>query len=565
MNEDTYRLLLAIILSVGVLFGWHYFFEKPKIHEGVEKKEEYSKTMKEYKSKSESKFEGFQARDLYIANSSDARIKISTPKIKGSIALKGMRFDDVTLLDYKKDLKSNKEGLALLAPSNTEESYFAEVGWYSEFAGTDLPNKSTVWKADARVLEIGNPVNFSWVNQDNVEFIIKVTIDDHYMFLVEQKVINHSRKAISLAPYGLINKLHTQKQASNFILHEGPIGVFSDTLEELSYEKTKDKKLEKFASGKVGWLGITDKYWITTFIPDRRYEYDAKYSYGMRGGIDQYQVDYLGKQKVLEQGSILEHNNMFFTGPKKVDLLDDYSSKYDINLFDRVIDFGIFYIITKPLFHILNFFYKYFGNFGISIIFVTVIVKLLMFGVANKSFRSMKKMKMLQPEIERLKKLYAEDKTKLNQEIMMLYKKEKVNPVSGCLPLFIQIPVFFSIYKVLYVTIEMRHAPFYGWIKDLSAPDPTSIFNLFGMLQFSPPEFLMIGIWPIFMAMTMFLQQRMSPSPTDPVQAMMMKFLPVMFLVMFSRFPAGLLIYWTWNNILSIVQQYSINKLDKSS
>lgn len=565
MNEDTYRLILAIVLSVAVLFGWHYFFEKPKIYEGAAKKQEYSNTMKEYKAKSESKFEGFQQRDGLLANSADNRIKISTPKIKGSISLKGMRFDDVTLLDYKKELDSKEQGLALLAPSNTKESYFAELGWHSEYAGTDLPDQKTIWRADAKILEIGNPVHFSWVNQDNVEFVIKVSIDDHYMFSIEQKVINRSRNAISLAPYGLINKLHAPKQATNMILHEGPIGVFSDTLEELSYDKTKDKKLQKFAFGKVGWLGITDKYWITAFVPDRRFEYDAKYSYGVKGGIDQYQVDYLGKQKVVESGEILEHNNMLFTGSKKVNLLDDYSRKYDIKLFDRIIDFGIFYIITKPLFHILNFFYKYFGNFGISIIFVTVIVKLLMFGIANKSFRSMKKMKKLQPEIERLKTAYAEDKTRLNQEIMQLYKREKVNPVSGCLPLFIQIPVFFSIYKVLYVTIEMRHAPFYGWIKDLSAPDPTSIFNLFGMLQFTPPEFLMIGIWPILMAITMLLQQRMSPAPTDPVQATMMKFLPLMFLVMFSRFPAGLLIYWTWNNILSIIQQYYINKLDKSS
>lgn len=565
MSEDTYRLILAILLSVGVLFGWHYFFEKPMIKEGAKQKQEYSQNMEKYKARSENKFSGFESKDLYLSNSGKERIEISTPKIKGSVSLRGVRFDDITLLDYKKDLDSKEDGLELLSPSNTKEGYFAQIGWHSDFAGTDLPDQNSLWKADSNILEIGNPVNFSWKNKDNVEFVIKATIDQNYMFSIEQKVINRSNKAISVAPYGLINKLHTQNQSSNYILHEGPIGVIADTLEELSYDKTKDKKAQKFPHGKIEWLGITDKYWFAAFVPDRRFEYDSKYSYGIKGGIDQYQVDFLGKQRVVEPGQVMEYNNMLFAGPKKVNLLDDYSRSFDINLFDRVIDFGIFYIFTKPLFHILNFFYKYFGNFGLSIIFVTVIVKLLMFSVANKSFRSMKKMKNLQPEIERIKDLYADDKTRLNQEVMSLYQKEKVNPVSGCLPLFIQIPVFFSIYKVLYVTIEMRHAPFYGWIMDLSAPDPTTIFNLFGLLSFTPPEFLMIGIWPLLMALTMFLQQKMSPAPTDPVQAMMMKLMPVMFLVMFSRFPAGLLIYWTWNNILSIAQQYAINKMDTSA
>jgi YidC/Oxa1 family membrane protein insertase len=491
-------------------------------------------------------------------------VTISTPKIHGSINLQGLRFDDLTLADYKTNLSDNAQGVNLLSPSNTKESYFVEIGWHNDFAGTKLPDANSVWAADHETLDVGNPVNFRWKNDDNVEFILSVKIDQNYMFSIEQSLVNKSGKPIAVRPYGIVNRIYKSDESSNSILHEGPIATIDDKLEDITYESIKDKKSKKFTNGKVNWIGITDKYWLTALIPDQRYEYTSNFVYGVSNGEDRYQVDFLGNQYVVDAGKKIDFNLMLFTGAKKVNLLDTYSKEYNIKLFDRAIDFGIFYIITKPLFHFLNFFYQYFGNFGISILMVTVIIKLVMFGIANKSYRSMKKMKSLQPEIERIKDLYAEDKTRLNQEIMALYKREKVNPVSGCLPLLIQIPVFFSIYKVLYVTIEMRHAPFFGWIKDLSAPDPTSIFNLFGLLAFNPPSMLMVGVWPILMAITMYLQQRMSPEPADPMQANMMRFMPLMFLVMFSRFPAGLLIYWTWNNILSIIQQYYINKLDKS-
>lgn len=562
MENNNFNLILAIALALGIMFGWQYFYEKPRLKELTEQHQTYNKKLDQIKTKSEAEFSGFVSRNE--VTNKEERIKISTPKLKGSISTKGIRFDDLTLVGYKKDLSENSEEVALLSPSNTEESYFAEIGWFSDFSGTTLPGADTVWKADNKVLEIGNPIKFTWINSDNIEFIVIAKIDQNYMFSIEQRIENHSSKSISVKPYGLVNKIHVEGQNMSTILHEGPLAVIDETLEDMNYDKVKDKKAKAFAKSKLDWIGITDKYWLTAIVPDQRYQYSSNFSYGLTGSKDRYQVDYLGPQTIVEPGDKVEFNNLLFTGAKKVNLLDDYEKEYNIKLFDRAIDFGIFYIITKPLFHALNFFYGFFGNFGISILFVTVCIKLLMFGMASKSFKSMKKMKKLAPEIQRIKDLYSEDKTRMNQEVMELYKREKVNPVSGCLPLLLQIPVFFSVYKVLYVTIEMRHAPFYGWIHDLSAPDPTSIFNLFGLLSWDPPSFLMLGVWPLLMALTMFLQQKMSPPATDPLQDTMMKLMPVMFLVMFSRFPAGLLIYWTWNNILSITQQYYINKTSDS-
>ena len=362
--------------------------------------------------------------------------------------------------------------------------------------------------------------------------------------------------------YGLINRKYIAVEKAVNILHQGPIGCIDKNLKEYSYDDIKDKKSEKFAASKVDWIGITDKYWLSSLIPDKSSNYSSNFNYALKQGTERYQVDFISPVQIIKPGENFSIKSRIFAGVKKVDLLDKYEKQYDIKLFDRAIDFGWFYIITKPVFYAMNFFYGYVGNFGVSILIVTVIIKLLMFTLANKSYRSMKKMKNLQPEIDRIKNLYSDDKARLNQEIMALYKKEKVNPVAGCLPILVQIPVFFSIYKVLYVTIEMRQAPFYGWIKDLSAPDPTTIFNLFGLLPFLPPSFLMIGAWPILMAITMFLQQKMSPEPADPMQAQVMKFMPLIFLFMFSSFPVGLLIYWSWNNILSIIQQYYINKFN---
>lgn len=556
MNHNLVNLVASIILSLGVIFGWQYFYDRPRLQKIEQQHKIYSQQIA-----AEKKQEAPLIQSRKELQNSVERVKIDSELLSGSISLKGLRFDDLILLKYKQDLSQNSSPVVLFSHSLTEEAYFAELGWFSNSLDSDLPNSETIWRADRKTLTPNNPVHLLWVNKNNVEFAVTISMDDNYLFTIKQTMVNNSNQPIEVQHYGLINRKYNSKEKSVNILHQGPIATINNSLQEYSYDDLKDKKIEKFAQGPVDWIGITDKYWLASLIPDKSTIYSSNFNYAKKNNIEKFQVDFISPPHNVEKGGKASINHKLFAGAKKVDLLDKYEKEYNVTLFDRAIDFGWFYIITKPVFNAMNFFYHYVGNFGISILIVTVIIKLLMFTLANKSYRSMKRMKNLQPEIERIKALYADDKMRLNQEIMTFYKREKVNPVAGCLPLVVQIPVFFSIYKVLYVTIEMRHAPFFGWIKDLSAPDPTSIFNLFGLLAFTPPSYLMIGIWPIIMAGTMFLQQRMSPEPADAMQAKLMKFMPLIFLAMFSSFPAGLLIYWSWNNILSIIQQYYINRL----
>lgn len=558
MNNNIVNLIAAIVLSLGIIFGWQYFIVKPEQQKQQQIALQKAKDLKKKESTQ------LEATPVILEKSTQApRIKIDSNALSGSISLKGLRFDDLILKKYKQDLSENSPEVVLFSPSDTKDAYFAEIGWVSNLSNVKLPNNETIWNSDSEILTPEKPVNLFWVNEDGIKFLIAITVDENYLFTIEQTIVNNSNQELPVQSYGLINRKYTAVEKAVNILHQGPIGCIDENLKEYSYDDIKDKKSEKFTVSKIDWIGITDKYWLTSLIPDKSSNYSSNFNYAVKQEVERYQVDFISPVQIVKPGENFSIKGRLFAGAKKVDLLDKYEKQYNIKLFDRAIDFGWFYIITKPVFYAMNFFYKYVGNFGISILIVTVIIKLLMFTLANKSYRSMKRMKNLQPEINRIKNLYGDDKARLNQEIMALYKKEKVNPVAGCLPILVQIPVFFSIYKVLYVTIEMRQAPFYGSIKDLSAPDPTSIFNLFGLLPFSPPSFLMIGAWPILMAITMFLQQKMSPEPADPVQAQVMKFMPLVFLVMFSSFPAGLLIYWSWNNILSIIQQYYINKLDK--
>lgn len=559
MNYSFLNLIASIVLSVAIIFGWQHFYEKPRLEKLAEDNKKYEQQINIIKKQSADSIPVAANRQEVIELS--PRLPIKTGVLSGSISLKGLRFDDLTLLRYRKELAQDSPYVELFSPSNTEEAYFAEVGWWSNQENLSLPNAQSVWKADKDILAPNDPVTLSWVSPENVKFIVILTIDENYMFTVNQSTINDSGKPIAIQYYGLINRTYDEPSERMVnILHQGMIGSVGGQLQEYTYDNIKEKKKTAFAKSHVEWLGITDKYWLAAFVPDKNETYSSNYNYAIKSGQDKYQADFVSSNILIESGGKFELTHRLFAGAKKVDLLDMYESKYDIKLFDRAIDFGWFYILTKPIFNAMNFFYSYVGNFGISIMIVTVIIKLLMFTLANKSYRSMKKMKKLQPEIERIKERYIDDKARMNQEVMALYKREKVNPISGCLPLLVQIPVFFSIYKVLYVTIEMRHAAFFGWVQDLSAPDPTTIFNLFGLLPFTPPSFLMIGIWPLIMAVTMYLQQRMSPQPADPVQAQVMKFMPLMFLFMFSSFPAGLLIYWSWNNVLSIIQQLYINK-----
>ncbi len=560
MNNNIINLIAAIILSLSIIFGWQYFVVKP---EQKKQQQQIAVQKAENLKKQQLKALVEPATDIVVQEESQVqRIKIESESLTGSISLKGLRFDDLILKKYKQDLSNNSPEVRLFSPANTENAYFAEIGLVSNLSSVKLPNNDTIWNSDSEILSPEKPVNLFWVNEDGVKFLVTITVDENYLFTIEQTIVNNSDKELPVQSYGLINRKYIAVEKAVNILHQGPIGCIDENLKEYSYDDIKDKKSEKFAASKVDWIGITDKYWLSSLIPDKSSNYSSNFNYALKQGTERYQVDFISPVQIIKPGENFSIKSRIFAGAKKVDLLDKYEKQYDIKLFDRAIDFGWFYIITKPVFYAMNFFYGYVGNFGVSILIVTVIIKLLMFTLANKSYRSMKKMKNLQPEIDRIKDLYSDDKARLNQEIMALYKKEKVNPVAGCLPILVQIPVFFSIYKVLYVTIEMRQAPFYGWIKDLSSPDPTTIFNLFGLLPFSPPSFLMIGAWPILMAITMFLQQKMSPEPADPMQAQVMKFMPLIFLFMFSSFPVGLLIYWSWNNILSIIQQYYINKFN---
>ncbi|MFK7973277.1 MAG: membrane protein insertase YidC [Rickettsiaceae bacterium] len=567
MNYNFANLIAAILLSIAIVFGWKHFYEEPRLKKLAENVQNYNQQMEALKNNSrlQSNNQITTPPNTTINNEHSKRIEIKSTAVDGSIDLKGLRFDDLTLLKYKENLNADSPKVKLLSqPTEQHSAYFAEFGWWSENKTVTCPDNNTIWAADKEHLGANETINFHWTSPENVEFMVAISLDENYLFTIKQSIKNASNKTIATHFFGLINRTYEHKPENMVnILHQGMIGAVKGELQEYTYDKIKDTKKQNFA-GEINWLGITDKYWLTALIPDQSEQYKAKYNFAITSGKERYQADYISSEKFIEPGASYELTNHLFAGAKKVNLLDKYEEQYHIKLFDRAIDFGWFYILTKPIFNAMNFFYHYVGNFGISIMIVTVIIKLLMFTLANKSYRSMRKMKTLQPELERIKELYAEDKARLNQEVMTLYKREKVNPVTGCLPLIVQIPVFFSIYKVLYVTIEMRQAPFFGWIKDLSAPDPTTIFNLFGLIPYTPPSFLMIGVWPLFMALTMFLQQRMSPQPADPVQAQVMKFMPLMFLFMFSSFPAGLLIYWSWNNILSIVQQFYINKLDKN-
>ena len=564
MNYSFLNLVTAIAVSVLIIFGWQHFYEKPKFENLTEEQKHYNKQLEAVKKETQL-ITVDKVIERHEALGLSKRVTIKSALVSGSVSLEGLRFDDLTLLKYQTSLDNDSHPVVLFSPSSTKSAYFAEIGWWGNSKNISFPNSSTIWQSDGDVISPGKPITFTWTNPEKVKFVVKIELDDNYMFTIKQMTLNNSSHPVQTQYYALINRTysHESDRVVN-ILHQGMIGAVNGELKEVNYDDIKDKKKESFAKNKVDWIGITDKYWLAAFVPDSSQTYSSNFIYGIKSGTDKYQADFLSTAQIIEAGGSFELTHKLFAGAKKVDLLDKYESQYNIKLFDRAIDFGWFYVLTKPIFNAMNFFYLYVGNFGISIMIVTIIIKLVMFTFANKSYRSMKRMKNLQPQMERLKELYADDKARLNQEIMGLYKREKINPISGCLPLLIQIPVFFSIYKVLYVTIEMRHAPFFGWIHDLSAPDPTTIFNLFGLLHFSPPTFLMIGVWPIIMALTMYLQQKMSPQPADPVQAMVMKFMPLMFLFMFSSFPAGLLIYWSWNNILSIGQQSYINKLDKN-
>jgi YidC/Oxa1 family membrane protein insertase len=574
MEENNRNFLLAMALSILVLFGWQVFFVRPDAERAKQEAVQQAQNkpgepaagsppqpgvaQAPAGTPSAPALTAVQSRDTVV--SASPRIAIDTPSLKGSIALKGARLDDLVLKDFKVSVKPDSQNVILFSPSGSPEPYYAEHGWaVAPDAGVKIPTTETVWTAEpGATLTPAKPVTLTWDNGEGVIFRRVISVDDDYMFTVTQEVENKSAKPITLHPYALISRHGHPEVAGLYILHEGLLGVMGEEgLQEIKYKDALEKKNVTFKDTS-GWLGFTDKYWAAALIPNQTQAYEAHFTANTANSREYYQTDYLLSPITVAPGAKQSISSMVFAGAKQVNVIDGYQAKYSIKLFDRMIDWGWFPFLTKPLFHALDFFYKIVGNFGLAILIVTVLVKLAFFPLANKSYESMSKMKKLQPEMKRLQERYKDDKMKQQQELMALYKKEKINPMSGCLPIVIQIPVFFALYKVLYVSIEMRHAPFFGWIQDLSAPDPTTLFNLFGLIPWDPPHVLMIGIWPLIMGVTMFLQMKLNPAPPDPVQQQIFTWMPLFFTYLLASFPAGLVIYWSWNNTLSMLQQYVI-------
>lgn len=540
------NLLMALAFATIVMAGWQYFYEAPR-QQARQVAIEQQKAEAAQKTK---------AAAPVVAHENTApqgaRLRIESPKLQGSIALTGGRIDELTLATYKDTQDKNSGDVELLKPATQDDAYFAETGVLA--SGVNVPNARTVWKADRDVLTPEHPVILSWDNGAGLRFEKEIALDEDYMFTISYRIQNTSSAAVTLYPYGLISRKYADVSKHYLIMHEGPLGVANGVLTDTTYKQLREDGAQKFEHA-TGWVGVTDKYWLTALIPADGMEFDAKFAYKKRSEADTYQVDLRGEELQVPAGESAAFAMHLFAGAKEVKLLDHYRTALNIPLFDRAVDFGSLYFLTKPIFLLLNFFHTLVGNFGVAILLLTVCIKLLLYPLANKSYTSMSQMKLLLPQMNDIKERYADDKMKMNAAVMEMYKREGVNPISGCLPLLIQLPVFFSLYKVLFVTIEMRHAPFFGWIHDLSAPDPTNIFTLFGFLPWDAPSFLHIGVWPVIMCITMVLQQKLNPKPNDPVQAQVIAYMPYMFLFLFAKFPAGLVIYWAWNNTLSIAQQ----------
>ena len=549
---DSKNVLMAIVLSTLVLVFWATFFEPPPVERQIA--EDQVTKSEELSSPSIEKVELSKkiVRDDTI--DSVARVKIENNNIKGSISLQGAIIDDIIFKNYKESLESDQK-VIFLNPKNSDEGYYIETGWASNSnEKLKLPLDNTIWKVKGnKVLTPNKPIVLEWDNNEGLIFTKKIELDDKYLFKISQGIKNTSNKSYEFFPYAQITRNYKPDVIPIYILHEGFIGMFDDELKEEDYEDVEDEKF--IINSSKGWLGITDKYWLTAIVPEKGKKFKSEFL-----SIDgKYKANFIIKEAtVLSSNASITNEINAFVMAKEVAVIDDYAEKLGIEKFDLTIDWGWFYFITKPLFFVIEYFFKLTGNFGVAIIILTALVRIVFFPLANYSFRSMAKMKILQPEMIRLKELHKDDKTKLQQEMMALYKREKVNPVSGCLPVLIQIPFFFAVYKMLYVTIEMRQQPFFGWIQDLSARDPTSIFNLFGLIPWDPPTFLMIGVWPILMGLTMFLQQKLNPTPPDPMQAKIFMFLPIFLTIILAPFPSGLVVYWTVSNVLTMAQQWVI-------
>jgi YidC/Oxa1 family membrane protein insertase len=566
MSEQR-NVILAVVLSIAILLGYQFFFMKTPPKQGVPPAQTTAADAVAPKAPKDVAAGEEAAPPVKIVKTREAavaeggRIAIAAPRLTGSLSLTGARLDDITLATYRETQKPDSPNVSLLSPSGAPKPYFVELGWSAADHSIKVPTATTLWSANGTKLTPETPVELWWDNGEGLTFIRAVTVDDRYLFTVTQRVENHSGREITLYPYGLIARVGLPHLEGYSVLHEGPVGVLDGKLEEVTYEKVQKKAFEADTTG--GWVGITDKYWLAALLFDQKAPVHAKFTHRDAGGTPRYQVDYLAAGVTVAPGAEAEVTNRVFVGAKEVRTIGDYAEKFGVDKFDRAIDFGWFYFIAKPFFYILNYLFKLVGNFGIAILLFVVMLRIVMFPLANKSYRSMNAMKRVQPEVKKLQERYKDDKARLQQEMMALYKREKANPMSGCLPMLIQIPIFFALYKVLFITIEMRHAPFYGWVTDLSAPDPTNVFTAFGLIPWMPPQLLHLGAWPLAMGITMWLLQKMSPAPPDPTQAKIMQMLPIIFTFMMAKFAAGLVIYWAFSNCLSILQQWVLLKTDK--
>ena len=582
---DNKNTILAIALSALVLIAWQFFFAMPQEKARQEKLQAEQLTQKQQTPAQPSQpgqpvpipaqpglpqapGQTAQTPADIAANRGAAlakspRVPIATDSLQGSIALKGGRIDDLALVKFRETVDPKSPPIVLLSPSGSPDPFYAEFGWTNAAgANVKVPAADTVWtQASSGALRIDHPVTLTYDNGEGLEFRRTIAIDDKYLFTIKDEVANKGDKAVSLFPFALISRHGTPKTLGYYILHEGLIGKFGDEgSKEVTYKTIEDKKINTFNATNA-WLGITDKYWAAVLLPKTDAHVIANFRADKLGTLETYQTDYLLDARTIAPGATATADARLFAGAKEVRVVNDYEKKLELNHFDLLIDWGWFYFITKPLFFVIDYIYRLVGNFGVAILLVTVLIKGLFFPLANKSYASMAKMKAVQPQMAALKARYPDDKAKQQQELMALYKKEKINPLAGCLPIAIQIPVFFSLYKVLFVTIEMRHAPFFGWIHDLSAPDPTNLFTLFGLIPFDPTvlpvigPFLHLGAWAIIMGITMWAQMKLNPAPPDPTQKMIFDWMPVIFTFMLATFPAGLVIYWAWNNSLSVAQQ----------
>jgi len=567
-NNPNRNLMLAIALSAAVLFGWQYFVAIPAMKADQAKQALLAKQHKPAMPAGAPIPGGMPAqlpRDKALALGG-SRVRIDTPSLDGSLLLRGARFDDLRLKNYRETEDKKSPEIVLLAPKGTAYPYFVDFGWTNaEGVNTPLPDANTVWTlTKGQALSVGKPVTLQWDNGHGLVFTREISVDDKFMFTVTDSVQNKGAAAATLYPYALVVRDGVPSTQHYWVLHEGFVGVADGTLKDANYDDFKEEGTPpKTFTSVGGWVGITDKYWMAAIAPPQNESFDGSYLATPFGSAKAYEANYrLGAHTAAAGGGIVHVVHHLFAGAKVVDTLRHYDHTLGISNFDMAIDWGWFKPITQPLFWVLDQFYKLLGNFGLAILLLTVAVKLVTFPIANASAKTMAKMKKVQPEQEKIKELFADDPVKQQQAIMELYRREKVNPLTGCVPQLLVIPVFFSLYKVFFVTIEMRQAPFYGWIHDLAAPDPTSIINLFGLLPYSVPSFipayLSIGIWPILMGITQWVQTKLNPAPADPIQARMFGLMPIMFTFMFATFPAGLVIYYTWNNLLGIAQQWYI-------